>query len=239
MGVGNGFHQTEGLEFGLDQKARRQIADFNRDVLTNLMNGRSIQCKIPHSNILRQIHPDIRHGLPDSSMYFDSVGSVLGAKNAVERRNNFILNLAESEEHCHIASAQQIFDQAYIVAPGLKRYLFLPTFVYENAADENIFLHYYNLYRQLIYRGDPVDVGFLRERANKNDFFLVGSGDLVTKKYQRIIEKIKPDGIVFQVNFGGMPLDVVKAQIENHAHIARSIKCHFEKIIKNVELHIN
>jgi hypothetical protein len=177
MGVGNGFHQAEGLEFGLDQNARRAIADFNRDVLTHLIHGHSVQCRGLHGNNLRKIHPGKRHGNPDASAYFDSVGSLIGAQNAIQRRNNFILNLSESEEHCSIEAAQQIFEQARAVAPELKRYLFLPTFVYEDPNTERLFLQYYNLYRKLIYRGHLVDSEFLCKRAQRNDFFLVGNED--------------------------------------------------------------
>jgi hypothetical protein len=165
LGVGNGFHKAEGMEFGLDQNDRRRIADFNRDVLSHLMGGHTIDCAGHNTNIRRRITPDIRLEKPLNAQYFDSVGSVLGAQNAIARGNSFILNLCESEQYCNLSSAKLIFDLARVSSPDIKRYLFIPTFVYDELASERAFLHYYNLYRKLIYCGDLVDSEFLKQRT--------------------------------------------------------------------------
>jgi hypothetical protein len=94
--------------------------------------------------------------------------------------------------------------------------------VYEDANTERLLLQYYNLYRKLIYRGHLVDSEFLYKRAQRNDFFLVGNEEQVQRKYERIMEALEPDGIVFQVNYGGMPLRMVKSQIRIHAQIANN-----------------
>ena len=56
----------------------------------------------------------------------------------------------------------------------------------------------------------------------KNDFFLVGSQTLVSEKLERIIDMLRPDGLDFQANFGGMPAWMIEEQIELYAEILKS-----------------